>query len=122
MNTTICDDERDGEPQPVGEILEELLAQYEAKFPSVQNQCRGNGGDRSLDQGGLNMLVLTRKPGERIIIDDRITVTVLEVQGNRIRLGIEAPKEIPVMREELVGSVSGGGLKGTMGISSMPTL
>ena len=50
------------------------------------------------------MLVLTRKPGERIVIDDRITVTVLEVQGNRIRLGIEAPKEIPVMREELIGS------------------
>ena len=35
MNTTICDDERDGEPQPVGEILEELLAQYEAKFPGI---------------------------------------------------------------------------------------
>ena len=50
------------------------------------------------------MLVLTRKPGERIVIDNRITVTVLEVQGNRIRLGIEAPKEIPIMREELVGA------------------
>jgi carbon storage regulator len=50
------------------------------------------------------MLILTRKPGERIVIDDQITVTVLEVQGNRIRLGIEAPKEIPVMREELVQS------------------
>ena len=35
MNTTICDDERDGEPHPVGEILEELLAQYEAKFPDI---------------------------------------------------------------------------------------
>ena len=51
------------------------------------------------------MLVLTRKPGERIVIGEDITVTVLEVQGNRIRLGIEAPKEIPVMREELVRSV-----------------
>ena len=51
------------------------------------------------------MLVLTRKPGERIVIDDRITVTVLSVEGNRIRLGIEAPKEIPIMREELLGSV-----------------
>jgi len=50
------------------------------------------------------MLVLTRKPGERIVIDDRITVTVLEIQENRIRLGIEAPKEIPIMREELLGS------------------
>jgi hypothetical protein len=35
MNTTSCDDQRDGEPQPVGEILEELLAQYEAKFPGI---------------------------------------------------------------------------------------
>ena len=35
MNATMCDDERDGEPQPVGEILEELLAQYEAKFPGI---------------------------------------------------------------------------------------
>ena len=51
------------------------------------------------------MLVLTRKLGERIVIDDRITVTVLEVQGNRIRLGIEASKEIPIKREELLRSV-----------------
>jgi carbon storage regulator len=50
------------------------------------------------------MLVLTRKPGQRIVIDDRITVKVLEVQGNRIRLGIEAPKEIPIKREELLGA------------------
>ena len=35
MNTTISDDKRDGEPQPVGEILEELLAQYEAKYPGI---------------------------------------------------------------------------------------
>jgi hypothetical protein len=35
MSTTFCDDERDREPQPVGEILEELLARYEAQFPNV---------------------------------------------------------------------------------------
>jgi hypothetical protein len=35
MNTTLCDDERDREPQPVGEILEELLSQYEARFPDI---------------------------------------------------------------------------------------
>ena len=51
------------------------------------------------------MLVLTRKAGERIVIDDQITVTVLKVQGHQIRLGIEAPKEVPVMREELVRSM-----------------
>jgi carbon storage regulator len=50
------------------------------------------------------MLVLTRKPDERIIIGKNITVTVLEVRGRQIRLGIEAPKEIPVKREELIRS------------------
>jgi carbon storage regulator len=50
------------------------------------------------------MLVLTRKLGERIVIDDQITVTVLEIHGQRIRLGIEAPKEIPIKREELICS------------------
>ena len=49
------------------------------------------------------MLVLSRKTDESIVIDKRITVTVLEIQGSRIRLGIEAPKEIPVVREELIG-------------------
>ena len=49
------------------------------------------------------MLVLSRKTEESIVIDKRITITVLEIRGNQIRLGIEAPKEIPVMREELIG-------------------
>ena len=50
------------------------------------------------------MLVLTRKSGERIGIDEKITVTVLKIQGHQIRLGIEAPKEIPIKRKELIGS------------------
>ena len=48
------------------------------------------------------MLVLSRKADESIVIDERITITVLEVRGNQIRLGIEAPKEISIMREELI--------------------
>lgn len=47
------------------------------------------------------MLVLTRKKKESIVIDGRITVTVIQVQGNTIRLGIEAPREISVRRQEL---------------------
>jgi hypothetical protein len=39
------------------------------------------------------MLVLSRKPGERLVIDDRIKVTVLEVRGHQIQLGIEAPRK-----------------------------
>ena len=48
------------------------------------------------------MLVLSRKIGERIIINDTITVEVLQVVGNRVRLGITAPDGIPIMREELL--------------------
>ena len=48
------------------------------------------------------MLILSRKPDESIVIDKRITVTILEIRGSQIRLGIGAPKEIPVMRQELI--------------------
>jgi len=48
------------------------------------------------------MLVLTRKRSQRVTIDGRITVTVLEIRGNRVRLGIEAPREVPVNRLELL--------------------
>ncbi|HVU85767.1 MAG TPA: carbon storage regulator [Pirellulales bacterium] len=47
------------------------------------------------------MLVLSRKPGEKVLIADEITVSVLSVQGNRVRLGIEAPGEYRVLRAEL---------------------
>lgn len=47
------------------------------------------------------MLVLSRKPGEQIQIDGNITVTVLGVEGKRIRLGIDAPREVPIIRMEL---------------------
>lgn len=48
------------------------------------------------------MLVLTRKRGELIQIDGNIQVTVISVQGNRVRLGIEAPDSVSVRRGELV--------------------
>ena len=47
------------------------------------------------------MLVLSRKLSESIVIDGRITVTLVEIRGNRVQLGIEAPREIPVVRTEL---------------------
>ena len=48
------------------------------------------------------MLVLSRKLNERIVIDDTIIVTVVEIRDDKIRLGIEAPREVPIMREELL--------------------
>jgi carbon storage regulator len=47
------------------------------------------------------MLVLSRKLHETILIGDAIRVTVVGIQGHQIRLGIEAPAEVPIMREEL---------------------
>ena len=47
------------------------------------------------------MLILTRKAGEAIIINSNVKVTVLSVEGNQIRLGIDAPKEVTVHREEI---------------------
>jgi len=48
------------------------------------------------------MLVLTRKTGEQIKIGDNIVVTILEVNGNQVRVGIDAPREVPVVRTELL--------------------
>ncbi len=47
------------------------------------------------------MLVLSRKKNESIIIDDHITITVVEIRGDKVRLGIEAPKEVPIHRSEI---------------------
>ena len=47
------------------------------------------------------MLVITRKLGERLLIGDDIVVTVLEVNGQRVRLGIDAPASVPLLRGEL---------------------
>jgi carbon storage regulator CsrA len=47
------------------------------------------------------MLVLTRKLGERIHIGSAITITVVEIRGNKVRLGIQAPEKVPVLRAEL---------------------
>jgi carbon storage regulator len=48
------------------------------------------------------MLVLTRKPEEKIVIGGNITITLLSCDGNRVRIGIEAPREVGVLRAELL--------------------
>lgn len=48
------------------------------------------------------MLVMSRKLGEKIYIGDSICITVVDIDRNKIRIGVEAPRDVPVFREELV--------------------
>jgi carbon storage regulator len=48
------------------------------------------------------MLVLNRKIGQRVLLGDEIVITVVKVNGSGVRIGIEAPAEVPILREELL--------------------
>ena len=52
------------------------------------------------------MLVLSRKPKESIIINGNVTVSVLRIDSDNVRIGIDAPMEIPVMRQEIYNEIS----------------
>jgi carbon storage regulator len=47
------------------------------------------------------MLIVTRRPGEKIMVGDDVVVHVIEIVGNSVRVGIEAPRSVPVYREEI---------------------
>ncbi|QVL32257.1 carbon storage regulator CsrA [Telmatocola sphagniphila] len=51
------------------------------------------------------MLVLSRKKNESIVINNEITVTVIEIRGDKVRLGIVAPKDVPVHRQEVMDAI-----------------
>ena len=66
------------------------------------------------------MLILTRKVNEKIVIGDDVTITILAVKGNQIRIGIEAPKEIQVHREEIYQRILSERLNGTGHVDPSP--
>ncbi len=51
------------------------------------------------------MLVLSRKKNESIVINDSIVITVVEIRGDKVRLGIEAPREVPIHRSEVHAAI-----------------
>ena len=71
--------------------------------------CGRSHGTRRL--GALNaakefpMLVLSRKKNESIVINDDITIVVVEIRGDKVRIGVEAPKEVPVHRNEVYEAI-----------------
>lgn len=52
------------------------------------------------------MLVLSRKAGERIVIAENVVVTVVETRGDKVRLGIDAPREVPVHRGDVADTIA----------------
>lgn len=69
---------------------------------------RGHDPAGSVSKGAREMLVLSRKKNESIVIDDNITIVVVEIRGDKVRLGIEAPKEVPVHRREVFDAIRRG--------------
>jgi carbon storage regulator len=55
------------------------------------------------------MLILTRRVGESLMVGDDITITVLGVKGNQVRIGVNAPKDVAVHREEIFNRIHEGG-------------
>jgi carbon storage regulator len=51
------------------------------------------------------MLIITRRPGEKVMVGEDIVVHVMEIVGNSVRIGIEAPRSVPVYREEIWNAV-----------------
>lgn len=54
------------------------------------------------------MLILTRRVGETLMVGDHVSVTVLGIRGNQVRIGINAPKDVPVHRQEIYDRIQAG--------------
>jgi carbon storage regulator len=67
------------------------------------------------------VLILTRRIGETVMIGEEITVTVLRVKGNQVRLGVNAPKSISVQREEIFHRIKHEGAEAPQAAETTPT-
>ena len=67
-----------------------------------------DGNNEEAPRRARNMLILTRRVGESVVIGEDVTVTVLGVKGNQVRIGINAPKTVSVHREEIFERIKNG--------------
>lgn len=75
--------------------------------PSWHRDCRLTRFELTLGRLGKdwNMLVLSRKKNESIVINNDIKIVVVEIRGDKVRLGVEAPREVPVHRREVYDAI-----------------
>lgn len=66
------------------------------------------------------MLVLSRKKNESIVINNDITIVVVEIRGDKVRLGVEAPKEVPVHRREVHDAIQRENRKAAANVEKQP--
>jgi carbon storage regulator len=64
------------------------------------------------------MLVLSRNRDEQVVIGDTIVVTIVDIRGDKVRLGVEAPKEVPVHRREVYEAIQRENRKATQGVEN----
>jgi carbon storage regulator len=72
--------------------------------PLIGPQDENDNNSKNAHQG-LAMLVLSRKKDEKILIGDSITLMVIEIRGDKVRLGIDAPRDVTVHREEVYEAI-----------------
>ena len=68
------------------------------------------------------MLVLARKPGQKIVIYDNITIEILDIKGDHVKIGISAPKDVPIHREEVFKAIREENLSAAMQTLNITTL
>lgn len=68
------------------------------------------------------MLILSRKLGERIVIGDDVVISVVEVRGDQVKLGIEAPRNVKVFRQEVFNSIQQENLRAAESSLELPDL
>ena len=78
-----------------------MAQQFVAKGGQAYNGTDGRSCGADCKAKDRSMLVLSRKKNESIMIGDSVVITIVEIRGDRVRLGIEAPPEVPVHRREV---------------------
>ena len=86
---------------PVGCRPHSLAVEMGLTLHELDGEATGYVRQRSTRQGDGGMLVLTRKSNQSIMIGDDIEVSVLSIMGEKVRIGIQAPRDIPVFRKEV---------------------